>query len=454
MNPELMRNLWLEISPIRLVVMFGVLALFFVTASLGGGDFNSPAAVAEWMFSLIVVLWGTRKAAEAVIGEIRERTWDNQRLSAIPAWSMVWGKLFGSTSYVWTGGLFCIFMLVISSLVQKGPLPAVYDLLYYLSLGVMGHSVALQASLTAARRRTTHSRLDVFLYQLAGLMAAWAVWAVWQTALPHGLFRLGNETIENVDWFGLSIGAPMFYLASLAAFFGWSLVGNNQLMRQELQMPVGPIPWVGFLVFMAVYMAGLADVVAGDTGTLAAARLAAAFATLGVLTYVNVFLEPKDRVHVRWLGARLTAGRIDQVLWNLPGYVYAFAGTAIVASWLNVEMLGISEIKAGGETFTKTLLIASLGALARDVGIFLFFHMLPHQKRGDFAAIVTLIVIYLVLPAFMIGLGLKDFTFILIPQNPEQAGWASVVAAWAAAGVVWSLAFARASIEPKAVAVS
>lgn len=450
MNPELMRNLWLELSPTRLIIMFGVLALLFVTASLGGNDLNSPASVAESMFVLIVVLWGTRKAAEAVIGEIRERTWDNQRLSAITAWDMVWGKLFGATSYVWTGGLFCVFMLVIARMAEKGAAAATYDLFYYLSLGVIGHSVALQTSLVAARRRTTHSRLDVFLYQMAGLAAAWAVWAVWQTALPNGLFRLGTDTIESVEWFAQSFSAPVFYLTSLAAFFAWSLVGNNQLMRQELQMPVGPLPWIGFLVFMAVYSAGFADLAVGDTGTLMAARLAAAFATLGVLTYASVFFEPKDRVHIRWLGARLMAGRIDQVLWNLPGYVYAFIGTAILASWLNVEMLGIAEIKAGGETFTKTLLIAALGALARDVGIFLFFHMLPRQKRGDFAAIVTLIVIYLILPAFMLGMGLGDFTFIFIPQDPEQAGWASVVAAWAAAGVVWSLAFARASIEPKA----
>ena len=71
------------------------------------------------------------------------------------------------------------------------------------------------------------------------------------------------------------------------------------------------------------------------------------------------------------------------------------------------------------------------------------------QRRGDFAAIVTLIIIYVVAPVILNGVGLGSFTFILIPQNPEQATWASVVAAWAAAGVMWSLAFSRAAIEPK-----
>jgi hypothetical protein len=449
MNPELMRNLWIELGMRRLLLMFGVLGLCFAASAVGGGDFKTPRQTAETLFYIVVVLWGTRKAAEAVVGEIRDRTWDGQRLSAITAWDMVWGKLFGSTSYIWTGGILCLAVIVAATFAEHGAVDATYDLFYFLSIGVIGHAVALQASLAAARRRTSHSRLDVFLYQLVGLMAAWAVWAVWQTALPNGWFRAGSGPIETVTWWSQSISAPVFYLTSLAAFFGWSLVGNNQLMRQELQMPVGPIAWIAFLAFMALYNAGFADLATGDSATLTAVRVASAYATLGVLTYLSVLIERKDRVQIRWLGSRLIAGRIDQVLWNLPGWMFAFIGTAIAASWLNVELSGLPEIKAGGETLTRVFLLASLGALARDVGIFLFFHMLPRQRRGDFAAIVTLLLIYLVIPVILNGAGLGNLTFILIPQNPVQATWASVVAAWAAAGVVWALAFSRAAIEPK-----
>ena len=449
MNPEFMRNLWIELGARRLFLMFGVLALFFAASAVGSNDFKTPQQTAETLFYVIAVLWGTRKAAEAVVGEIRDRTWDNQRLSAINAWDMVWGKLLGATSYVWSGGLLCVAVIVAATFAQRGLTDAIYDLVYFLSLGVIGHSVALQASLAAARRRTSHSRLDVFLNQLVGLIAAWAVWAVWQTALPHGWFRESVGPIETVTWWSQSIGAPVFYLTSLAVFFGWSLVGNNQLMRQELQMPVGPIAWLAFLLFMALYSAGFADLAVGESAMLTAVRVAAAYGTLGILTYLSIFVERKDRVQIRWLGSRLMAGRVDQVLWNLPGWAFAFIGTAICASWLNIELTGLPEIKAGGETFTRVFLLASLGALARDIGIFLFFHMLPRQRRGDFAAIITLIIIYLVIPVILNGSGLGNLTFIAIPQNPEQASWVSVVAAWAAAGVVWALAFSRAAIEPK-----
>jgi predicted hotdog family 3-hydroxylacyl-ACP dehydratase len=54
---------------------------------------------------------------------------------------------------------------------------AVAELSYFLMIGLMAQSVALFASLLAVRRRQTHSRLDVFLYQVSGLIAAWGVWS-------------------------------------------------------------------------------------------------------------------------------------------------------------------------------------------------------------------------------------------------------------------------------------
>ena len=46
MNPELMRNLWIELGTRRLFLMFGVLALFFTAAAVGGGDFRAPKQTA------------------------------------------------------------------------------------------------------------------------------------------------------------------------------------------------------------------------------------------------------------------------------------------------------------------------------------------------------------------------------------------------------------------------
>jgi hypothetical protein len=87
MNPELQRNLWLEFSLSRAVLMAGALALIFGLAwyaaaadhALGGySAFNHPAGqvaqIAEYLFLAITVLWGSFKAGRSVSDEIRERT--------------------------------------------------------------------------------------------------------------------------------------------------------------------------------------------------------------------------------------------------------------------------------------------------------------------------------------------------------------------------------------------
>ena len=108
MNPELLRNLWLEASPFRLILIAGFLLLAFGASSVGLGGFASISSVALALYWFFAVLWGTRSAALSVVGEIRERTWDSQKLSSIGPWDMVWGKLLGATCANWFGALLCL----------------------------------------------------------------------------------------------------------------------------------------------------------------------------------------------------------------------------------------------------------------------------------------------------------------------------------------------------------
>ena len=120
MNPEFQRNLWVELTPRRMTLMVALLALAFFAAAISGGRDYSLAGTAEWLYYAIVVVWGTRNAATAVVGEIRDRTWDMQLLSSIAPGAMTWGKLFGSTIYNWFGGAICLAVLLSDPVAHKG----------------------------------------------------------------------------------------------------------------------------------------------------------------------------------------------------------------------------------------------------------------------------------------------------------------------------------------------
>src|SRR5205085_5181770 len=143
-------------------------ALIFFAAAVSGGSEYRPVSVAEFLYYFIVVFWGSRNAALGVAGEIRDRTWDSQRLSSLGAGAMTWGKLFGATAFNWLGGAICLAVLLAFNFAHRGLLAALIDLAYYLAIGIIAQAAALLASLVAVRRRQSHTRFEIFVYQLVG----------------------------------------------------------------------------------------------------------------------------------------------------------------------------------------------------------------------------------------------------------------------------------------------
>ena len=430
MGPEFRRNLWLELRTRRIVFMVGILALVFFAAAVSGPSYT-PYSAAETIYYLIVVIWGARNAGLSIVGEIRDHTWDLQRLSSISASEMIWGKLFGSTIYNWFGGAICLAVMLIYGITHGTPVSAILDLIYYVIVGLVAQASALLASLIAIRRRSAHSRLDVFLYQFAGIVAALAVFYLWQAADPESALLFGKKSTDVINWWGAIVSARPFLLISLALFTAWILTGCYREMRRELKMRNGPLVWLGFLAFIGIYVAGFDAWLPHDSNlpqwSIVALRLALATTAYGALTYVMVLLEPKDRVLYRWYGSQIASGAVERALWSLQAWIMSYAATVIVALgliwWLFAQRAGAAY---------PALTVAGLGFLTRDVAIFVFFA--ATRRRGDFAAIVTLIALYVLIPAILDGLGVKAALplFYPTPSNPV----------WLGPAVVWGEAFA------------
>ena len=442
MNPEFRRNLWLELSPRRIVLAAVLLALAFFAAALSGGGAWRPAAVAEFLYYVIVVLWGTRNAALAVVGEIRDRTWDAQRLSSLGADEMTWGKLFGATIYNWYAGGICLAVILAHTIAQSRVATALLDVVYFVAIGVIAQAAALLASLVAVRRRQAHSRAEIFLYQLAGIAAAVAVFWIWQKADPEGSMLSGKAPTAFIVWWGHVFDARPFLLVSLALFTGWTLVACYREMRRELKIENGPLVWLGFLVFIGIYVAGFDRWLSAAHATAGwdavALRLGLAATTFATLTYAMVFLEPKDRVHFRWLGAQLAKGRVDRAARGLQGFMMSYIALVTVSAVL-VWWLWASDIAAAGAV---AMIVAGIGFVTRDVALFVLLHALPGRRRGDFTAVLALFALYVLIPAILNGLGFSGTLAFFYPK-PTISSWLAPAFAWAEAVAVVALATGR-----------
>jgi len=420
MNPELQRNLWLEAAPFRLVLIAGLLLLVFAATSLApiGLATSSGAALALYWF--FAVLWGTRSAALSVVAEIRERTWDGQKLSSIGPWQMLWGKLFGATAANWFGALLCLPFILTPAWRDQGPAGAITYGVILLMLGVFAQAVALLSSLVLIRRNTGNWRLDTFLCQVAGIGAAFAYYSLWSSiaAFAHS----GNQTLV---WWGHDFNLSAFNLVSLLLFLVWALMGCWRAMRAELRFANGPYVWLAYLVYAAIYAAGFESWISIQLQTRmglhpAAVPLALAGLTLLASTYSMVFLEPKDPVRLRWLGEQLRAGQVHRAFVALDCWMLSYAAAL---------MVGLVLAALWATTPLSLSVLAMLGFLTRDVAIFVLMRGLAGGK-GDFAALAVLGALYLLLPMILRGLGLSSLDPLFIPATGNHAGLGAL-AAWA-----------------------
>jgi len=430
LNPEFQRNLWLELTPARLLLMAGFV-LFLLAASsaagLPGADLVSTA-----LYYFLVVLWGTRAAALSVIAEIRERTWDFQKLNAISPFAMTWGKLFGATSFTWFGGILCLPFILIPAWRGQGAAAATAELAILILQGVLAQSVSLLTSLNLIRRHHNHWRLDTFLCQITGIVAA-------LTSIGVGDLVSSGPQAQAVPlvWWGMVWDAQRFQFFSLVIFTAWALVGCVRAMRLELRLTNGPFVWLGFLAFLGLYEAGFESwfalrVASSDLASQAGAtRLAIADLALAFSAYGMVFLEPKDLVHIRWLIAQARSGRIGRAFLALDCWMLSFGATVLCALVLAV-LLWRDPQSIGGEAASSLVLplLAALGFFTRDIALFVMFRTWS-RERGDFAALAALAVLYVVLPQIA-----GAARSLLVPQLTAPA--VPFAAAWTEAALLWA----------------
>jgi|GEM_PF-684339 len=481
MNPELRRNLWLEMSPMRLILMPAVIGLIFAavwtTWGFGSqeiGQLGAVAAVARFIYFFVVVIWGTWIAARLVTGEIRDRTWDFQRMSAISSWSMVAGKLIGGTAYVWYGGLICLVPMVMHTAATSGGDEVLREILFRVGMGLFAHASAFLVSMLAVRRDAASSRLASFFAMVAGIGAAAWVWTVW--------YGTKDWPIDvQFTWFHIEMAVPTFMVISLLLFAGWAIVGNWTLMRHELQIPTGPLVWIGFIAFAMIYYAGQADffgimdqlteaanhtskatggIVAVDgvpDSVLASARWAIAYVVAITLTYLTILVAPKNWVQLRQARQQFLTGRVPQAFWNLPSWGYAMIAAIIAALCLATTLQPLSvdvaremasewpggHIPFDGQVDLRPTIFAIMAFMVRDVAIVLWFNAAKRARRPDLAAFVVLWVLHFVVPALIAGTSGLGLLSLVSPWPINGDSWMQPVWPIIEAAVVIFLVIAR-----------
>lgn len=394
MNPEFERNLWLEASPRRMFGLAVALGLIFAAAWLIGHDSSHTllvtlAVVGTGVFLACGGIWASRAAGGSVLDEIRGRTWDFQRLSALTPWAMTWGKLMGAASLAWIAAGAGLVSAGLSLAALDSPADALILVLGLIGLGVFLQGCAMGAALVGVRKARAEGRTATGGAVLLGVFGGLLLLSALANHLPvHGQSWTGGglnlfNRAPVMFWGHATPGLP-FAALSLCAFAAWAVVGAWRLMRLELQVRNTPWIWVVFLIFAGLWRAGLALPETGFAGPVLTAC-----AVFAALAYASAFVEPADPVRLRRFVKTLGQGRLLASAELAPALVFPLK-LALLAGVIAavIPRTGIGDLPG------PTTIVATLVFLIRDIGVIALFRYGPRPGRGDLSAVVALFLLY------------------------------------------------------------
>lgn len=422
MNPELARNLWLEISATRLVVMPAVLGGLFYLAHATAGV-AGVAEMAWWAYLVLALLLGTRAAADAVSVEVASRTWDWQRLSSLGAWSLTWGKLAGAPVFAWYGASLCLLTLALSLLAGGAdPVLVAQRCALLLLAALLAHATAFALSLLGVRKRDSVAVGARLWPMIAGLVLAWFCIGLEQSlATGDAAPQLWYDRFWLAAHFGLGTAVLFTALAWLAAY---------RLMRAELQMRNAPWVWlVASLVVMA-WVAGLVSAVPlpqvvtpldwwgdlfsllGDSPSL---RLLVAMLVALLMTYGMALAEPKSPVAMTRLLRATRSGDVSLALALLPRWCFSLLLAALAGAAALVLQPPMPP-STRSLLDPTVLVLAPLAFALRDLALLVLLHLSSNPRRADAAWVLYLGVLYALAPMLAAVTGLSSLNAWLLPR--------------------------------------
>lgn len=403
MNPELQRRIWTDVTPRRLGFLAIVLAVVLAVAWALPHPDDKVATVARTaaaIFFVLTVLWGGRNAGEAISADIRDRTWDLQRMSALSASSMAFGKFVGATLFVWIGALACVAVMAAApatdlldiAIAPEGPLPQLFALWRQVGSALLAQVAAFVAAILAMRRGVSGVRWSL----VVSVGAALAVWSLLQAATSgFAAFRFDESGVlegwSTSVWWGLDITVALFVSAIIVVYILLGALAAVRLIRRDM-LERGDGLFLGIVaVITGVLFGGFAHE-GSDTSNGLAAGIGLAAAIVIAIAWVAAIIEPKDPRRTARTAALFRGGRIAEAVVTAPAFV-----VPLLAGALALVVFIVVGAAQGLEVAVLALPVCVLFFAIRDIALILGFCAGERPDKGEFPALVVLALSYVAL---------------------------------------------------------
>ena len=409
-NPEFQKNIWLELSMQRLIMMplIIIVLLILLSVSIPNCDFENLASFSYVGLVIILLLWGSKVAHDNIISEYNERTWDWQRMSILSPYQLLIGKMFGAPIYNWYGGFICfIFYVFFEIASEKGNfIDLGINSLSFLMLVITLMASSIMFALVRIRKGSARNKLKsgqiIFVLIIFGLSTLsdsfYKIMNVdnYQTVRPF----LTRKLIENT-----------FYAI-------WAVVGLHQAFRHELNYKNSAKLWYLFILTSSVFKGVMSCYQFNDFTYLSNFILFSFLIHAIVISYGLLVFEMKDLTQFRILLKNIKEKNFRFLSYNAPLWVLTFPliFVGLLLNWIffSSKMLSHEHNDMMNEAFqamfsnsrsipisffdTFSLMLATFFFVIRDFSLMLFLNFNSKNRRADTAFLLYLFLLYFVFP--------------------------------------------------------
>jgi hypothetical protein len=412
-NPEFKKNIWLEISTQRLIMMPLIILMVVLLASLSpiGNTYNKLTNICYFGLVIILLFWGSKVAFTNIINEYNDRTWDWQRMSILSPKQLTIGKLLGAPIYNWYGAIICLFLVFIFGIMSEET--SVFDLLINsvstLLLGVSLLSVSILFALLKIRDGNGRDKLKSG--QIFILLIVFAFFFN-SSAFSFMFNRLSLSAVNFNTW--KIFGENLFYAI-------WAVIGLHQILRRELNYKNKSYLWVLFLLTSSLVKT---LVLMNSINMFVDKFLFVYFIILSIqaiaLFYLLLLIEQNEISSLKILLRKIKGKNYTYLNYNAPlwSLTFSFIIIGLIMIWflfdeniLNNDNYLIGQFYKNifGKDYnsfqTLSIILGVMFFILRDFLIMLYLQTTSNKKRIGAAFILYLFLLYVVFPGLTSTLG-------------------------------------------------
>jgi len=413
-NPEFKKNIWLEISTQRLIMMPLIIVMVVLLASISplGNTYNKLTNISYFGLVVILLFWGSKVAYSNIISEYNDRTWDWQRMSILSPKQLTIGKLLGAPIYNWYGAIICLFLVFIFGVMseENTVLDLVVSSVSTLLLGISLLSISIIFALLKIRDGNGRDKLKSG--QIFILLILFT--SFYNSNTFNFMFNRLSLSHEKMDTWKI-FGENLFYAV-------WAIIGLHQVLRKELNYKNKSYLWLLFIITSSLVKT---LVLMDSLHVFIDNYVFVYFVVLSMqaitLFYLLLLIEQNEISSLKILLRKIKEKNYAYINYNAPlwSLTFPFIIIGLIISWilfdkniLNTNSLLIGQIYSniqfgvGLNSFeTFSVILGVLFFILRDFLIMLFLQVNSTKKRIGAAFILYLFLLYVVFPGFTSTIG-------------------------------------------------